>query len=357
MSKSTRRSRSKPRARSAGKKKTTPRRAATARGKVRRAKSASPDSGTHLDSVVAKAVRDAHAAAGGDDKEFFNRLKASVAPALPPGSGGGALSTGRVGGGRTTGARMGDDPRYVANLRALARQTANARIIGGTAVAAKDFTDTVAVGSDTLWACTGTLIAPNAVLTAAHCQDFHTQVFVGSDVTKKGKIVKVKKKIRHESFDTKFNNDLMVLILEKKVTSVKPRAMATAEAIDQATTARLVGFGSTRLDGTGSLGAKLQTDVPIVSTGCNGTVDGSADGQVYGCHLNREIVAGKPLLNHDSCKGDSGGPLFVQDAAGNWLLAGVTSRGTDRATTMCGDGGIYVRVDAFKKWIARALKE
>jgi hypothetical protein len=357
MSKSTRSSRSKSRSRPAGKKKTTPRRSVPARGKARGATSASPDSGAHLDPVVAKAVGDAHAAAGGDDKAFFDRLKAGVATALPPRAGGGALSLGRSGGGRTTGARMGDDPRYVANLRALARQTANARIIGGTAVAAKDFTDTVAVGSDTLWACTGTLIAPNAVLTAAHCQDFHTQVFVGNDVNKKGKIVKVKKKIRHENFDAKFNNDLMVLILEKKVTGVKPRAVATAEVVNKATTARLVGFGSTRLDGTGSLGAKLQTDVPIVSTGCNGTVDGAADGQVYGCHLNREIVAGKPLLNHDSCKGDSGGPLFVQDAAGKWLLAGVTSRGTDRATTMCGDGGIYVRVDAFTKWIATALKK
>jgi len=356
MSKPTRRSRSKSRSRSTVKNKTTRRRAAPARGKARRQKPVSPDSGAHLDPVVAKAVRDAHAAAAGDDKAFFDRLKANVAKALPPRSGGGALSMGRTGGGRTTGARMGNDPRYVANLRALARQAANARIIGGTAVAAKDFTDTVAVGSDTLWACTGTLIAPNAVLTAAHCQDFHTQVFVGNDVTKKGTIIKVKKKIRHESFDTKFNNDLMVLILDKNVTGVKPRAMATAEVVDQASTARLVGFGSTRLDGTGSLGAKLQTDVPIVSTGCDGNVNGKADSEVYGCHLNREIVAGKPLLNHDSCKGDSGGPLFVQDAAGTWLLAGVTSRGTDLATNMCGDGGVYVRVDAFTKWIAAALK-
>jgi secreted trypsin-like serine protease len=350
MSKSMRSSRSKSRSRPAKKRKGTARRGMP--------KSALPDSGAQLDPVVAQAVRDAHAAAPNDDKAFFDRLKAGVAAALPASpTGGGALSMGRAAGGRTTGARLGDDPRYVASLRALALQTANARIIGGTAVAPKDFPDCVAVGSDTLWACTGTLIAPNAVLTAAHCQDFHTRVFVGNDVTKKGKIVKVRKKIRHERFDAKFNNDLMVLILEKKVTGVKPRAMARPAAIQQATAARLVGFGSTRLDGTGSLGAKLQTDVPIVSTGCNGTVNGAADGQVYGCHLNREIVAGKPLLNHDSCKGDSGGPLFVQDAAGKWLLAGVTSRGTSLATNMCGDGGVYVRVDAYKKWIATVLGE
>jgi len=357
MSKSKRSSRSKPRSRSTTRKKKAVRRAAPARAKAaRHTKSTSPDSGAHLDPVVSKAVRDAQAAAPHDDKAFFDRLKAGVATAMPR-TGGGALSTGRSAGGRTTGARMGDDPRYVANLRALALQTSNARIIGGTSVDPKDFPDCVAVGSDTLWACTGTLIAPNAVLTAAHCQDFHTRVFVGNDVTKKGKIVKVKKKIRHQSFDDKFNNDLMVLILEKKVTGVKPRARAAADAIQHAATARLVGFGSTRLDGSGSLGAKLQTDVPIVSNGCDGNVNGKPDEQTYGCHLNHEIVAGKPLLNHDSCKGDSGGPLFVQDTAGNWLLAGVTSRGTDHTQNMCGDGGIYTRVDAYKKWIDTALKD
>jgi secreted trypsin-like serine protease len=132
--------------------------------------------------------------------------------------------------------------------------------------------------------------------------------------------------------------------------------MAPATLIDKATNARLVGFGSTRLDGLGMLGAKLQTDVPIVSAGCDGKVSGKADSQVYGCHLNREIVAGKPLLLHDSCKGDSGGPLFVKDENGQWLLAGVTSRGTDLATTMCGDGGLYVRVDGYQKWIAANMK-
>jgi secreted trypsin-like serine protease len=307
-----------------------------------------------LTPVVAKAVRDADNTAGTDDKAFFDRLRANLGPHViaPAKSGGRALGAG----GRTRGARLGDDPRYVTNLRALARRSRNARIIGGTAVPASEFADCVAVGSDTQWGCTGTLIAPNVVLTAAHCQALHTRVFVGRDVTKPGRVFKVKKHVRHAKFDAKFRNDLMILILEKKVTGVKPRAMAPTSLIDKATVARLVGFGSTRLDGRGSLGSKLQTDVPIVSQGCDGQLNGSADSQVYGCHLDREIVAGKPLLLHDSCNGDSGGPLFIQDAKGTWLLAGVTSRGTELATTMCGDGGLYVRVDTYKKWIALAAK-
>lgn len=58
-----------------------------------------------------------------------------------------------------------------------------------------------------------------------------------------------------------------------------------------------------------------------------------------------------------SRKGDSGGPFFVQHANRRWLLAGVTSRGTDLALAMCGDGGLYVRVDAYAQWIGAALKQ
>jgi secreted trypsin-like serine protease len=150
---------------------------------------------------------------------------------------------------------------------------------------------------------------------------------------------------------------MMILILEKKVTGVTPRKMAPKTLIDKAVVAKVVGFGSTRLDGTGRLGQRLETDVPIVSSACRGTVRGRKDNVVYGCHLSHEIVAGKPLLLHDTCKGDSGGPLFVEDAGGQWLLAGTTSRGTDLSQTMCGDGGLYVRVDVYRTWIASVLKK
>jgi secreted trypsin-like serine protease len=84
-------------------------------------------------------------------------------------------------------------------------------------------------------------------------------------------------------------------------------------------------------------------------------VKGRADSAVYGCHSGLEIVAGKPLLQFDTCKGDSGGPFFLSDARGRWFLAGVTSRGTDLAKTMCGDGGLYVRLDKYAAWIQSVI--
>ena len=152
-------------------------------------------------------------------------------------------------------------------------------------------------------------------------------------------------------------NDLTILFLDKKVTGVTPRKVGPKGLIDNATTARVVGFGSTRLDGMGFLSAKLAADVPIVSPSCGGTVNGETDEDFYGCHLSKELIAGKPMLHFDTCKGDSGGPLYVQNPNGDWLPAGATSRGTDISSTMCGDGGTYVRVDAYAEWVKSVLDE
>lgn len=308
-----------------------------------------------VSAIVAKAVTEADKAAAGDDRAFFDHLKVGTASAMPSRPAVAARSIGAEA--KPKGPRLGDDPRYLANLRTIARRAANARIIGGIPIPGKEFDDCVAVGDDEAWGCTGTLIAPNVVITAGHCERLHTRIFVGRDPTKKGRIFKVRTHVRHPKFDAAFRNDMMILILEKKVTGVTPRKMASKSQIDKASVAKVVGFGSTRLDGTGRLGQKLETDVPIVSPACRGTVRGRKDNAVYGCHLSHEIVAGKPLLLHDTCKGDSGGPLFVEDGAGQWLLAGTTSRGTDLSTTMCGDGGLYVRVDVYRKWIASVLKK
>ena len=117
-----------------------------------------------------------------------------------------------------------EDPRYLANARALAlRSQGRTRVIGGARVPATEFLDCVAVGNDSQWGCTGTLIAAKVVLTAGHCADFATRIFVGSDVTQSGKVVKVKRRVRHPQYHQGKRNDLMVLILDQKVEGVAPR--------------------------------------------------------------------------------------------------------------------------------------
>jgi secreted trypsin-like serine protease len=247
--------------------------------------------------------------------------------------------------------RIFEDPRYLANARALARRTRGGfRVIGGQAVPRGEFLDCVAVGSDQQWGCTGTLIAPDVVVTAGHCASFATRIFIGRDVLQAGKIVSVRKRIRHPQYHRSKHHDLMVLLLDEKVTGVKPRRFADARLIDAATDGRVVGFGATDPTGTFGYGTKLFVDVPIASRDCRGKVEGEHDSVTYGCDVGLEIVAGRPLLERDSCKGDSGGPFYVLKG-NSWFLAGATSRATDSAMHECGDGGVYVRMDKYRKWI------
>jgi secreted trypsin-like serine protease len=244
------------------------------------------------------------------------------------------------------------DPRYLKNARELARRTlGGTRIIGGRPVAAGAFLDCVAVGSDSQWGCTGTLVASDVVVTAGHCADFATRVYFGTNVTQPGRVVRVKKAVRHPKYHKGgAKNDLMVLVLEEKI-AVAPRALATKTLIDQATDGRAVGFGNVDPMGMFGYGVKREVDVPVASPSCRGKVDGHDDASAYGCDLGLEFVAGRPLLERDSCTGDSGGPFYIQDKQKKWVLAGATSRATASSMHDCGDGGIYVRIDRYRAWI------
>lgn len=216
------------------------------------------------------------------------------------------------------------------------------------------FPDCCAVGNETGYFCTGTLIAPNLVITARHCmgrnpapQTSHIrQVFLkGSDVRfpMQGETIRVINQFRNP------DADICLLVLERSST-VKPRPIwrgpvSTNDHI------RLVGFGNVDLQGTVGFGIKRMAEgVELTSVDCTGAQDSST----LGCVPRIELVAGKRLLAKDTCKGDSGGPLYIEDRpTGQYFLLGATSRATRDARTTCGDGGIYTRVDRFIDWIER----
>jgi secreted trypsin-like serine protease len=249
---------------------------------------------------------------------------------------------------------IAEDPRYRSNALELARRTQGGlRVIGGMPVPKGQFLDCVAVGNDQQWGCTGTLVAPDVVITAGHCLPFATRVFFGGDVNRPGKIVAVKDRVRHPEYRqiAAHKNDLMVLLLAERIENIEPRRLADADLVDAATDGRVVGFGNTDPRGRDGYGVKRQVDVPIASTACHGRSHGNPDPMTYGCHADLEIVAGKPLLAKDSCTGDSGGPFYMAGESGDWVLAGATSRPTHAAANDCGDGGIYVRIDRYRDWL------
>lgn len=214
--------------------------------------------------------------------------------------------------------------------------------------------------------CTGTLIEPDVVVSAAHCicDGFDRFVMIGNE-EKRGQYIKVLGKshgLRSCGGSLTNGRDIAVLVLANTA-DVQAVGIAPASLIDSAASYRVVGFG---FDENNRIGTKRETAVPRASNDCNGVVPGSnrTDASTYGCLPKQEIVAGKPGLGRDTCNGDSGGPLLVSpNATGfgtreSFLLAGLTSRPTRNSARRCGDGGIYVRLNnEARAWIAGKVDE
>lgn len=215
-------------------------------------------------------------------------------------------------------------------------------IVGGQETS--EFPDCCAIGDDQGYKCTGTLIAPNVVVTADHCEQV-TRVFLsGTDISKpeEGETLRVVRQLSHPEVDLK------VLVLAKD-SQVKPRHVAQGAEVTGAAMTMLVGFGTIDIHGRVGYGIKrrLAVEIPITSLACTEP----SDPKKYGCLHGREMVAGHRGLLLDTCHGDSGGPLYIRGASGEYYLLGTTSRGVRNGFTNCGDGGIYVRIDLCLDWI------
>jgi V8-like Glu-specific endopeptidase len=234
------------------------------------------------------------------------------------------------------------------------------RVWGGDPVVPGTFPDTVAITGNGK-VCTGTVIGPKTVLTAAHCYcaGVKETVYFGDSVhgaTSTGHISGGKSMIPCAPIFRIEDGDVALLTLETPLT-IPPRAFASSSLLNSANFGRAVGYGVGANAITDPAGIKRMVDVPMASVSCNGTVKvGQStfpDSTYYHCASGRELVAGAPSLDKDTCNGDSGGPLYVQSADGSLYLAGTTSRATGApGVRTCGDGGIYVRADgSVVNWI------
>jgi hypothetical protein len=162
----------------------------------------------------------------------------------------------------------------------------------------------------------------------------------------------------------KSHRDLALLRLERPVANVSPRPIAIDDGlVERATSYRAVGFGATDRDATIKPRHKREASITAASNGCTGSTNGQSDESAYGCKPNEEIVAGHLRDRTDTCNGDSGGPLYISSRgtgevtpSSEYRLAGVTSRASSLSQTMCGDGGVYERLDrGARDWITATV--
>jgi trypsin len=239
-------------------------------------------------------------------------------------------------------------------LAVLVLPASASAVVGGTAVHSGGYPFVVAVGDTAGVYCGGTLIAPNVVLTAAHCITGRPaalqrlRVLVGSShirtdlATADGvHVFGVSGVSVHPKFsETTMHYDAALLTLDHPVTGVRTLALAESSPL-AGSTVSAAGWGTTQEDAR-TMPDRLRSVVLKVGTTTACNLGNAAAGGYFAPSM---LCASNP--GRDTCSGDSGGPL-VGSSNGHAVLVGITSFGHGCAEAA--HPGVYTRVSAINAW-------
>jgi secreted trypsin-like serine protease len=202
--------------------------------------------------------------------------------------------------------------------------------------------------------CAGTLVASNKVITAGHCVDDRRPVAVALGRRNFREAEGVEIGIRHISIHPEFNdetleNDLAVISLQSDAPF--PPIRLAEENLQPGTALQVYGWGYTSPNFSNPSEELQYTTVGLISNEeCNGPTG------YRGLVTKKMLCAGFMEGGPDSCGGDSGGPLLLNDSSGSRLV-GLVSWG---ASTQCGERnkpGVYTRLIIYVDWIRKKISD
>lgn len=252
---------------------------------------------------------------------------------------------------------------------ALAQGGARASIVGGSTATTEEWPWAAFIlaldRQERGYACTGTVVAPTLILTAAHCvQDIatgrrtplgrYTVVTGSSDLRNEGvrQLSKVRRAIVYPGFNRfKLHGDAALLELATP-TTMPP--IALAEPSDVA----LLGAGlPTYIAGWGQRGGLGPSKQTLVLRKARTFVQRRLycrnHSRLYYPFFNFSFqlcTITAPKLNSGTCHGDSGGPALAFRADGTPVQIGITSLGPANCDTRLPD--VYTRADLVAPWVS-----